>query len=687
MPRAWPAFFGRFGRLTSVQRAVAPGILQGQDVLVCSATASGKTEAACAPLVERNIDRASPWTILYVTPTRALVNDLWARLDMPLRELGLEVARRTGEYRVSAKSTASVLLTTPESFDSMLCRGRTPNGHILANVVAVVIDEAHLLYGTPRGEQVRWLLTRLRRLRRQATKVGWASDAAVQVVALSATLPDPLAVKEALLPDGEIISVPGGREIEVITLLGMGAQRRTEVVVPAYLASRPAGEKLLVFCNTRKRVDELTLVLREHLASLHYEVVAHHGSLPKQTRESAEDLARTQERIVVCATSTLELGIDIGDIDVVVLDGPPPDIPALLQRVGRGNRRTGTTRVLPCWSNRGEHLIQESMLSAAAEGWLGPMEAGPSHAVIRQQVASYIFQAPSGRRSEGHLLSLATDGGLSEVAPEVLSYMADMAELVPADTGLKLGKDWLDRAARGDVHSMIESPPGATVVDARTGEQVASGVRVQTRGGMNIGGRTYRVRGGSTRRVEVEASRGRGVEATWRYASAGARLGSAGQPQAVRRYLGVAENVWPVVRIGDRAHIFHFGGTRRRAVLTLAAPEGVVEAITDWAIILQGAVTKQQPDWILNATEAALTLRIRSSIGALERMLARPRANAMLPDEVRYDEVRGWLRLEEELGAIRAALWRRPEEPISSHLQALASVSANPVAETGSIWE
>ena len=86
MPRAWSAFFGRFGRLTAVQRAAIPLISQGRDILLCSATASGKTEAVCAPLVERNIDHITPWKILYVTPTRALVNDLYGRLADALKE-------------------------------------------------------------------------------------------------------------------------------------------------------------------------------------------------------------------------------------------------------------------------------------------------------------------------------------------------------------------------------------------------------------------------------------------------------------------------------------------------------------------------------------------------------------------------------------------------------------------------
>lgn len=673
MRRAWPAFFARFGRLTPVQRAVAPTILDGEDVLVCSATASGKTEAACAPLVERFIERASPWMILYVSPTRALVNDLHARLERPLNDAGLGIARRTGEHRHGDSRLSHVLLTTPESFDSMLCRGRRENGHILAHVVAVVIDEVHLLYGTPRGEQVRWALTRLRRLRRQAVRSGWAKDAALQVAALSATLPNPEAVRDALVPNGTVISVPGAREIEVEEPRDPLGSGRSEDVVPAYLSSRTNSEKLLVFCNTRKRVDELAYMLKPRLAPHRYQVMAHHASLPQGAREQAELMARTLERIVICATSTLELGIDIGDIDVVVLDAPPPDIPSLLQRIGRGNRRTGTTRVLACWSNDGERLIQQSMLDAAMHGWLGPAEAGPCHAVVRQQLASYIFQAPSGRRSEAMLLGLAADCEASALAKKVAEHMERTGELVRIDDRLKLGASWIELAGNGGIHSMIESPLAATVVDSASGERLAVGVQVRSGGGLRIGGRKYRVSRADARRVEVEPTKGRELAAAWNYASAGARFVGAGQPQAVRRHLGIPEDVWPIVSVGGTHYVFHFGGARRRGVLSLITSHATAGTLSDWLLAHPAPDTEdgRPPRWIMDATVSSLTQRARGAVHKLEGILARPKANAYLPDSVRIDEILAWLRPEEELNAMKAARWRQADERTATLLRPL----------------
>ena len=120
----WQPFFARHGRFTEVQLRAIPVILDGSDALVCSPTASGKTEAAIAPLVERFHRPRSLWTILYVCPTRALVNDLFERLADPINQLGITIIRRTGDHHDSLNEVPNILVTTPESFDSLLCRAR-----------------------------------------------------------------------------------------------------------------------------------------------------------------------------------------------------------------------------------------------------------------------------------------------------------------------------------------------------------------------------------------------------------------------------------------------------------------------------------------------------------------------------------------------------------------------------------
>jgi len=219
LPSTWQIFFQKFGRLRSVQREAIPKVLQGKDVLLISGTASGKTEAVCAPLVERNLGRKGPWTILYIAPTRALVNDIYQRLDEPARRLNLTLKRRTADHRDQLKTIPHILITTPESFDSMLCRVKRNDdyGHSLAHVVAVVLDEVHLLYGTPRGEQIRWLIERLKKLRTFAASEKWIKNPDLQILGLSATIPDPEGVNCYYFSgDASIVKGESQRSIETL---------------------------------------------------------------------------------------------------------------------------------------------------------------------------------------------------------------------------------------------------------------------------------------------------------------------------------------------------------------------------------------------------------------------------------------------------------------------------------------
>jgi ATP-dependent Lhr-like helicase len=289
-----------------------------------------------------------------------LVNDLFARLECPLGVIGLDLVRRTGDHPTRLSDHPHVLLTTPESFDSLLCRGlfRPRSGHALAQVTAVVLDEIHLLHGSPRGEMLTWLLERLRLLRGHARRESWVRQDKLQVVALSATLSNPASVVREYLPGGTVVHVAGSRQIEVVS-----EGEPIEDCLPAYLHQIERPEKILVFCNSRKRADTLARDLAGKLQARKYTFAVHHGSLAKDLREDTEEKFHREKRIVVFATSTLELGIDIGDIDLVVLDGAPPDVNSLLQRIGRGNRRRKETRVMMCSPSLKDRLFQAALRS------------------------------------------------------------------------------------------------------------------------------------------------------------------------------------------------------------------------------------------------------------------------------------------------------------------------------------
>lgn len=665
LPGAWDAFFASFGRLTEVQRQVIPLVLAGRNVLACAPTASGKTEAVCAPLMQRLAGQPRPWTVLYVSPTRALVNDLYERLSAPLGRMSVGLARRTGDHKDVINQHHMVLLTTPESFDSLLCRGRNAEvGHILARVEAVALDEIHLLAGNQRGEQTRWLLHRLALLRRYAKGQGWVSSDALQLLGLSATLPDPAAVACRYLGfDAQAVEVAGSRAIETVTV--SAGVPTIEKCLPAYLTATADDEKVLVFCNSRKRVDELAVWLRREMGPLAYQVRAHHGSLSKVEREGTEAAVKESRRIVVVATSTLEIGVDIGDIDLVVLDGPAPDVSALLQRIGRGNRRTRRTRVMACASSLSDAVIHAAMVEAARRRDLGPCERGPSFAVARQQLASYIFQGPKRARPRGKLEELLRGMAVPLVSERLLDHLIANGELLESGDGIRLGDLWLERAERGSIHSNIESGAGATVIDETSGAEIASDVRFSGGFGLKAAGKLLEARRWCDRKLEVrETSEELTATGSWGYVSR-AWIKGIGQPDAVRRYLEIGIQEWPLLCFPDRVLVFHFGGGRRQAIIDLLIGYARIShedvRVNEWLLRLPAA-SGVKPEWLTAASSMALQVQIRARLDALERTLGRPAANKCLPDEAREAEVREWLRLDEELAAIAAAAWVEPDD-------------------------
>lgn len=664
LARTWDPFFGGFGRLTGVQRAAIPPILSGASVLVCAPTAAGKTEAACAPLVERRVGRSDPWTVLYISPTRALVNDLHARLCRPLERLSLRIARRTGDHRDALGDIPHVLVTTPESFDSLLCRGRREGGHVLAHVDAIVLDEIHLLHASSRGEQVRWLLERLRRLREHAKTEGWTRSDRLQVIALSATVPDPEGVRAAYLPEGQLIQLTGGREIE--SVVPDCDSPGVEAALPAYVEQLSQPEKILVFSNARLRVDALAMQMRPTLERLGYAVRAHHGSLAQGQREATEAAAKTERSIVVFATSTLEIGIDIGDIDLVVLDGPAPDVPALLQRIGRGNRRTKRTRVMACAGSLAEVLIQSAMLSAARDSYLGPAERGTFYAVARQQLASYIFQAPRTSRRRDTLESLLAACVPQVDAASLIGHLVATGELLADSGGIRLGPEWTDATARGEIHSNIEGQPGHTVVDQSSGEALAVGVEYRGGSRLGIAGNLLDVKSWGDRRIEVRHAKDHGTPlGNWSYTSK-AWVQGAGQPQTVRRYLGLAENEWPVLLdAGGSATVFHFGGARRKALLKLLITRlpgsGGVKA-DNWTVRLPSR-NGNKPGWLVDVGPGVIDILIAGQLDTLEHALGLPAANKRLPLEMRAAEVRSWLNVDQQLEIAQQAVWLPATDP------------------------
>ncbi|MCA9930508.1 MAG: DEAD/DEAH box helicase, partial [Anaerolineales bacterium] len=357
IPHTWPLFFVRHGRFTAVQRQSIPPILDGSDTLVIAATASGKTEAVLAPLVERYWQRLHEpnLQVLYICPTRALVRDLYERLLPMLADTDITLRMKTGDTGpVDAVNPPAILVTTPESTDALLAR----SPRLFIHLQAVVLDEVHLFDNTPRGDHIRCLLPRIERIRQYAQP-----DAPVmQRVALSATISDPEGVAQRYLQKGVIVQVAGKRQVEAEIRPLYDLHELTTV-----LAER-ARRKTLLFCNSREEVEKTAVFLRQHLP-FHAEIFVHYSSLDAQIRRDVEERFAAASVAVCVSTSTLELGVDIGSVDDVALLGVPPDLTAFLQRMGRGGRRSSKTSVLCLPKSPNEWARFEALLRLARGEW------------------------------------------------------------------------------------------------------------------------------------------------------------------------------------------------------------------------------------------------------------------------------------------------------------------------------
>lgn len=340
----------------------------------------------------------------------------------------------------------------------------------------------HFLYGSSRGEQVRWLLERLKRLKVQAFREKWCDDEKIQIVAMSATMNEPEKISRYYIPDGEIVKVEGKREINVISDQIVSVD---DAIYSHFCNAdfQNRFKKILIFCNSRNKVDDLAAKLKNVLKDSNYQIVSHHGSLSKTEREETEEILKRHERVIAVSSSTFEIGIDIGSIDLVVLAEPPFDMNGFLQRIGRGNRKNERIDVLLCAENEAQSLIQRSMLFCAQNGILFNTASGDIFHVIIQQIISYILQSSEKRRSKSALKSLIESclryhfEDLS-VADDIIDSLILNGDLVETGDGkLTVTRDWLDRFSSGQIHSVIRFAGGMSVYDCEKNRVLATNVQ------------------------------------------------------------------------------------------------------------------------------------------------------------------------------------------------------------------
>jgi ATP-dependent Lhr-like helicase len=354
-------WFGtRYGEPTEPQLRGWPVIAQRRDVLISAPTGSGKTLAAFSICLDDLVRRATAGElpdetlVVYVSPLKALTNDVHKNLEVPLQQI-VELARekqidlaeirsavRTGdttstERQRMLRKPPHILVTTPESLFILLTAEKSRA--LFTNVSTIIVDEIHAMAGDKRGSHLVLTLARLDRL---VTENGGRKP---QRIGLSATVRPLETVAQFLSPEAEVIDVGSRREMTVrvdIPNDELGPVASAEAWGDVYdrIADMiRANRTTLVFVGTRRMSERVAFALTERLGP--ETVLPHHGSLSKEARFDAEHRLKAGQLKAVVATASLELGIDIGTVDLVVQIGSPRSIAVALQRIGRSGHWIG----------------------------------------------------------------------------------------------------------------------------------------------------------------------------------------------------------------------------------------------------------------------------------------------------------------------------------------------------------
>ncbi len=422
-------FNDRFERPTPSQEKGWESIAAGRSTLIAAPTGSGKTLAAFLWSIDRLIQRSlrgeldDTTSVVYVSPLKALGNDIAKNLQTPLTEIyrladsegillpGIRVAVRSGdtpanERQSMVRTPPHILITTPESLYILLTAERSRR--FLKSAETVIVDEIHAVAQDKRGAHLALSLERLEALaERPLQRIGLsATQKPIEEVARL------LVGSEHVLPDGkpdcQIVDVGHKRELDLRVELPdqeLGAIATHEMWAEVYekiISQVKAHRTTLVFVNTRRFVERVAYQLSERLGE--DKVGAHHGSLSRKTRLQVEEKLKSGELPVVVATASLELGIDIGHVDLVCHIGAPRTINVLLQRVGRSGHWLGAIPKGIFYPLTRDDLVQSvAGIRAVKEGELDRLTIPEKpFDILAQQMVATVASLAAGGKNQQH---------------------------------------------------------------------------------------------------------------------------------------------------------------------------------------------------------------------------------------------------------------------------------------------
>lgn len=454
--------------LREVQSLSIEAFLTGANLVILAPTAGGKTESAFFPVISQMLEEAwSGISILYVSPIKALLNNQEQRLDKYLRLVGRRAAlwhgdTSQGERKRIIAEQPDCLLTTPESLEVLLVSQKVDHHRFFSDVRVVVIDELHAFAGDDRG----WHLLSV------FERIGKIAGRDIQRIGLSATV---------------------GNPPEMLSWLSSGSDRPQQVVWPKgtdskipdvqldYVASLSnaarvisllhQGEKRLVFCDSRSRVEQLSVMLRQYGV----DTFVSHSSLGLDERRQAEEAFAQRQNCVIVATSSLELGLDVGDLDRVIQIDAPGTVSSFLQRMGRTGRRTNTNRNCLFLATSEEGLLRAAaLIELWQRGYVEPVKAPPCpYHILAQQLMALILQERGIGKSQWFSWIARVPGFALmplERVTELVEFMIARG-ILWSDNGILAfapeGEKGFGRQNFMDILSVFTSPPLFTVMSGQ----------------------------------------------------------------------------------------------------------------------------------------------------------------------------------------------------------------------------
>ena len=360
------SLFEKFGffKLTKIQKKASPIILQKKDCLVIAPTGSGKTECSVIPIFSlvKNSKKSGKIKVLYITPLRALNRDVFRRITKYAHSNELSIEIRHGDTsqkdrRKIRDNPPDILITTPETLVILLTQIKMLNA--LSDLEWVIIDEVHELLASERGSQLSLSIERLElNSKYPLTKIG-----------LSATVGNFEEAGKFVVGTKrkcQIIRDKSLRKYDVEIKYVDGTISDVAEKIIEYVSELDLDSPILLFTNTRGEAEFLASILKEKSP---IEIELHHGSLSKEVREETELTLREGKRGIVVCTSSLELGLDIGSVELVIHYGSPRQVSKLIQRIGRSRHNLDTSaRGLIITNNPDDEFEARAILERVKEG-------------------------------------------------------------------------------------------------------------------------------------------------------------------------------------------------------------------------------------------------------------------------------------------------------------------------------